>query len=534
MKNYIKEKLLIIGIVVLGIIVTSGLTLFLIKEENMSYAASISDYYCLNSKYKAMEAKYEPGKYGCCPEGYYFYAADENCYNDDFKTATKTYAYKYSTCNKGYYASSQGKCGICPANNYCEGGKLKFNVSGENGKTKCPEGFTSEAGSDSLYDCKITCKAGTYYEKGKGCLSCKEGYYCRGVKNVSGNGLSTGLEPCDPGLTSSEGASSKSDCRCPAGTYYNTTEEKCVSYKENEYNPCKFDDVFFDLYKVCCQRGYEYDSSLKKCVSGSQKADAYQSSGCDSNSTFDKNSGTCKCKSGYIYHGPEESCVKNPADITPPTTPSTPSTPTTPSTPSTVSKYRLSYLQNASGVTVTGMPTSTEYAKDTEVTISSSEPKREHYKFLGWNTSMESEGTWYKAGDKIKITSNVTLYARWERLKYTLTYDGKESGVSNLPEKQTYDGGSIVKVSDIIPTKDDKKFESWNTQSDYKGQTYDDGDSFTIKGDTTLYAKWRDLKEYNVIYSLNGASGSIETQIKTEGKELTLTTEIPEREGYTF
>lgn len=41
--------------------------------------------------------------------------------------------------------------------------------------------------------------------------------------------------------------------------------------------------------------------------------------------------------------------------------------------------------------------------------------KKEGFEFKGWNTQADGKGTEYKPGDKLKISSNQTLYAIWEK-----------------------------------------------------------------------------------------------------------------------
>lgn len=38
------------------------------------------------------------------------------------------------------------------------------------------------------------------------------------------------------------------------------------------------------------------------------------------------------------------------------------------------------------------------------------------YKFIGWNTQVDGQGTNYSAADTLTITSDVTLYAVWEKV----------------------------------------------------------------------------------------------------------------------
>jgi len=606
MKRFIKDNILMISIVVLGIIVTSGLTLFLMKDENKSLAFEYEfQFYCADSDYypSLMLGK----GYVCCPNGTH---ADVGgyCIDDDGsggKSKTKK-AYELKYCSAGtYYTYNNGtsKCVTCPANSYCPGGNFKHTNGETQGKYACQTGLKSKAGSTKKDDCTVTCQSGTYYKLG--CAACPKNYYCPGV-TFKGSGGSTGIFTCPAGANSELNSSSIADCKCSAGTYYDDKQNKCL-----ESGKVCISGIYDATSNTCCEEG-QYDSTSKKCRIQVGVGDIFHYSDLDScEGNFDEKSGVC-CKEG-TYSSKYRTCLldKNQPDTYENRTEgysvckggeyigngfccdgtyvsgscgkfeykesykplecqtgnfnkqygvccakgtyydsskgqctstggSTGAGGNTSSgggggtTTPTVSKYRLSYLQNASGVTVTGMPTTTEYEKDTKVLIPNEVPRREYYKFIEWNTKSDGSGNSYNAGNEITMTANLTLYAIWEIEKYTLTYDGNVTEVNNLPNEEEYDGGSTVKISDKIPTRDGYFFVSWNTKSDYKGESYKNGDSLKLKENTTLYAQWRKAEEYKVIYNVNGGTGLIDSQIKIEDKDLILTTDAPEREGYIF
>lgn len=78
--------------------------------------------------------------------------------------------------------------------------------------------------------------------------------------------------------------------------------------------------------------------------------------------------------------------------------------------------------------------------------------------------------------------------------QYTLTYS--ENGGSGEPitdESSPYDNGAKVTVkANTFTGPESKKFVCWNTKSDNSGSSYDEGDTFNIYQDTTLYAIWSD------------------------------------------
>ncbi len=74
-----------------------------------------------------------------------------------------------------------------------------------------------------------------------------------------------------------------------------------------------------------------------------------------------------------------------------------------------VKKYTLSY--NANGGS--GAPASQSGAAS--YTVSSAQPTRSGYTFLGWSKSSTATSASYKAGDSITLTANITLYAVWQK-----------------------------------------------------------------------------------------------------------------------
>jgi len=78
-------------------------------------------------------------------------------------------------------------------------------------------------------------------------------------------------------------------------------------------------------------------------------------------------------------------------------------------------------------------------------------------------------------------------------------------------------------------------FGGWNTKADGSGTTYAAGATFTINGNTTLYAKWTPIT-YTVRFHKNhdDATGSMNDQTLTYDAAQTLTANAFTRDGYAF
>lgn len=126
-------------------------------------------------------------------------------------------------------------------------------------------------------------------------------------------------------------------------------------------------------------------------------------------------------------------------------------------------------------------------------------PVRDGYKFNGW----------YKDGVKVSITStttsNITLYAKWTKTRFTIKYNnnggtGCETQIYNLGDTNT---------SLCTPERTGYKFEGW-----YKDLSKaDDNSRYTpissltemeIKEDVSLFAGW----SYNIVLTYNNQGGT--------------------------
>lgn len=144
---------------------------------------------------------------------------------------------------------------------------------------------------------------------------------------------------------------------------------------------------------------------------------------------------------------------------------------------------------------------------------------RTGYTLLGWADSKTATTAQYS------ILSGVTnawiekhypendVYAVWKPHTYTIVYNGNgATGGSTPSSNHTYD-----KPQTLIPngfTKPGYVFDSWNTEPDGTGNSYQDKEevqNLTSKdGDTiTLHAQWKPV-DYKIIYKGNGSTGGTE------------------------
>lgn len=125
------------------------------------------------------------------------------------------------------------------------------------------------------------------------------------------------------------------------------------------------------------------------------------------------------------------------------------------------------------------------------------------------------------------INLSVTVPA-WT--SYTVKYNA--NGGSGAPGSQTKWKDQALTLSTTKPTRTGYSFQGWATSAS-GSVAYAAGAKYTANASVTLYAIWK-ANTYTVSYNANGGSGAPDSQTKTYGVTLKLSSTNPTRTNYTF
>lgn len=182
--------------------------------------------------------------------------------------------------------------------------------------------------------------------------------------------------------------------------------------------------------------------------------------------------------------------------------------------------YTLTYVFN-----VDDMNSVVDEYTDSEDTIQPDDPIRNNFSFGGWFTN-EQLTTSYTHGSP--LTDNTTVYAKWTRTSYTVTFDLNYTGSNPIVVKANVNADVPVPTS---PVREGYRFTHWYTSA--TEQTDENLYDFAaVTNDTTvIYAGWVAL--YTVTYNLNyeGAPTPTLEVVEAGSEAQTLT---PTREGFLF
>lgn len=168
--------------------------------------------------------------------------------------------------------------------------------------------------------------------------------------------------------------------------------------------------------------------------------------------------------------------------------------------------------------------------------------KRPGYRFLGWSRDPNAKVPEYT--DKQKVgnlqpdagaeLNDISLYAIWEPIQYTITYKGvTQEEIQNLGNPETFTAAD--KISLKKPSRPGYRFDGWYTTAKFKGSSDTIDGSKSLKN-LTLYAKWTNGNtKYTVTFNGNGAaSGKNSIKALSFGQDLKLTNMSFKRTGYQF
>lgn len=151
-------------------------------------------------------------------------------------------------------------------------------------------------------------------------------------------------------------------------------------------------------------------------------------------------------------------------------------------------QYKVKFNKN--GLKLKGSFSTKTYKYNSKYTLPKTSTKKKGYDLV-WNTKKNGKGTSYKAGSKItNLTSvngkTITLYARWVKHQYTVTY--KLNGGKNGKNPKTYYiTTKTIKLKN--PTRKGYKFMGWYSDKKCKKKVTQIKKGTT--GNKTLYAKWK-------------------------------------------
>lgn len=126
---------------------------------------------------------------------------------------------------------------------------------------------------------------------------------------------------------------------------------------------------------------------------------------------------------------------------------------------------------------------------------------------------------------------NGTASQKFKLVNYSQVY---------FPTREKYTDSNVY-INSATPVKKGCKFLGWNTKEDGSGTSYQPGNLYDVNqdgGNVTLYAQWTPWK-HTVRYDANAkddtsVKGIPVSQSKTANVDITLSSGIPTRNGYTF
>jgi len=165
------------------------------------------------------------------------------------------------------------------------------------------------------------------------------------------------------------------------------------------------------------------------------------------------------------------------------------------------------------------------------------DPTKASHNFLGWYKESTLTNLWDFNTDV--VTSNTTLYAKWQLITYTVTFDS--DGGSSVSSQTVNSGATLTKPTD--PTKSGGYvFDGW-----YKESTLDnlwDFTTDTVNENKTLYAKWSDAIYFQMppdwygttvyAYLHNSSTDSIKDEKLSQSDSLRMTLKDSNKNVYQY
>lgn len=154
-------------------------------------------------------------------------------------------------------------------------------------------------------------------------------------------------------------------------------------------------------------------------------------------------------------------------------------------------EFKVHYEPNYDGATSEDVPADQIKHKGEPLTLTTQQPIRTDYIFVGWGTLPTSTTPDFAPGAIYELDQDITLYAIWRKSDSVITYDKNcTDDVTNMSDPQTKPLDTPLNLSDMVPEREGYVFDGWSTVSNATESEYQPEDEFTKNENTTLYAVW--------------------------------------------
>jgi len=163
------------------------------------------------------------------------------------------------------------------------------------------------------------------------------------------------------------------------------------------------------------------------------------------------------------------------------------------------------------------------------------QPEKVGYTFVGWFTDVDYTNQITTLTSD--ISGNITLYAKWQPITFTVVFDGNNVNAIGTMSNQSITYGSGATLIPNAFSVEGYVFTGWNTKADGTGTHYADGaviSSFVTEDGASivLYAQWESA-EYAITYELNGGTNNSANPATYKATEEVVLSN-PTKRGYTF
>ncbi len=137
---------------------------------------------------------------------------------------------------------------------------------------------------------------------------------------------------------------------------------------------------------------------------------------------------------------------------------------------------------------------------------------RQYYILTGWNTKFDGSGGSYAASTSSYSmgAQNVIFYAQWTPVSYSAVFNGNGNSGGAVPSVIAQQGGNQITLpNENTLTCTNFIFICWNTAANGTGIDYNAGQSYTMTGDITFYAKWKYDVSHSYVLRASGPGGGL-------------------------